>query len=326
MMLMSVEDDEDDIVVDPNPNTGMDIVPFNPGVAANVQPTVGDCDPSPNMFENLVSGTNIEYWGNIKITVEVYDTDYGQKMNFTAVDKDTNDPVKLSAVYVKGGNAGGYLYDYRPNGTSSDTGLHTPINPSGKYAGISHVVFYYCEPQVEEDEYRDIEITKVWKDSQGNVFENTSIFEAITVKIDFEDEEVEDIELVLNEANGWTNKATGIDASLNYQIVEETIQILPAGYELVETQITGDCEEVEDADSKFQCAYVVTNIVRLVEEEVMTLSIPVFSEAEPVEEITLDLPVFSSDNPQTSDVGIAMQLQMLALSLSGMYILRRKMK
>ena len=44
------------------------------------------------------------------------------------------------AVYVKGSD-GGNLYDYRPDGVTADTGLHTIVNSSGKFAQISHVDF-----------------------------------------------------------------------------------------------------------------------------------------------------------------------------------------
>ena len=47
-------------------------------------------------------------------------------------------------------------------------------------------------------------------------------------------------------------------------------------------------------------------------------------EEEP-EEVVLTEAVMSPDaNPQTSDAGIAMQMQMLGLSIAAMYVLRRK--
>lgn len=112
---------------DPNPNTGNGIEPTNPRVAMNEEPVVGKCLKSENMFEDLKN--SIESWRkyDIKITITKYSTDYGQKFNFTATK--FGKPVKLAAVYVKGGSEGGYLYDYTGiGGASSDTGLHAPKN------------------------------------------------------------------------------------------------------------------------------------------------------------------------------------------------------
>ena len=59
-------------------------------------------------------------------------------------------------------------------------------------------------------------------------------------------------------------------------------------------------------------------------EEEVIVSLPVFSAEEP-EEVVLTEAVMSPDaNPQTSDAGIAMQMQMLGLSLAAMYVLKRK--
>ena len=52
----------------------------------------------------------------------------------------------VNCVFMKGGNIGGnqYCYQSAPGGTSNgDTLLYTPINPSGKPAGISHINFCY---------------------------------------------------------------------------------------------------------------------------------------------------------------------------------------
>lgn len=58
-------------------------------------------------------------------------------------------------VVVKGGPAGN-VYDYTPDGTTSDTGLHAPVNPSnGKYYGLSHISFCYV-PVVPDE----VELTK----------------------------------------------------------------------------------------------------------------------------------------------------------------------
>lgn len=57
-------------------------------------------------------------------------------------DWSTSGGLVIYAVFVKGGaGGGGNLYDYRPAGATSDTGLHAPVNPSGQYAGLSHISF-----------------------------------------------------------------------------------------------------------------------------------------------------------------------------------------
>lgn len=72
------------VMTDPNPNSGNGIVPYNPGVAPNEQPVVGTCEASPNMFERLSMGSNMAYWGDIKIVINRYSTPYGDKIDFTA--------------------------------------------------------------------------------------------------------------------------------------------------------------------------------------------------------------------------------------------------
>ena len=50
--------------------------------------------------------------------------------------------IGVDAVFVKGGNVGGFLYLYDPEATA-DTGLTTPDNPSEEPANISHISFCY---------------------------------------------------------------------------------------------------------------------------------------------------------------------------------------
>jgi hypothetical protein len=57
---------------------------------------------------------------------------------------------KVCAVWVKGGPNGGHLYDYRPDGTFSGTGLTAPPNRRGILPQISHVTFYYMPYTPEE--------------------------------------------------------------------------------------------------------------------------------------------------------------------------------
>jgi hypothetical protein len=49
----------------------------------------------------------------------------------------------IAAIFVKGGNSGN-LYDYRPGGATSDTGLTAPPGPQGQLQEISHITF--CIP------------------------------------------------------------------------------------------------------------------------------------------------------------------------------------
>jgi len=77
--------------------------------------------------------------GTLTVNVDVSDTDDGQ-----VFDWDTNSGV--DAVIVKGGpNANVYFYDPESMG---DTGLHAPVNPSGKWAGLSHISFCYDKDDV----------------------------------------------------------------------------------------------------------------------------------------------------------------------------------
>ena len=60
----------------------------------------------------------------------------------------------IDAAFVKGGD-GGNLYVYVPESTG-DSGLGTPINPSGEPAGLSHMLFCYdnddeCECETDSD-------------------------------------------------------------------------------------------------------------------------------------------------------------------------------
>jgi hypothetical protein len=56
-------------------------------------------------------------------------------------DWSTDEGLLIHAVFVKGGPDGN-LYDYRPAGATSDTGLHAPVNPQNQnFYGLSHVTF-----------------------------------------------------------------------------------------------------------------------------------------------------------------------------------------
>jgi hypothetical protein len=66
---------------------------------------------------------------------------------------DWSSNIPVSVVYVKNGNDGTNMYDYRPLGSTGDTCLTTP-NDGAK--GISHISFFYCEPEIPIPEFSTI--------------------------------------------------------------------------------------------------------------------------------------------------------------------------
>lgn len=261
---------------DPHPDTDLGIMPYNPNVGSNEHPQVGECEDSNNMFENLRSGFHTEYWGDIKIEINAYDTAYGPKFNFKATDKNSGEPVLISAVYVKGGSEGGNLYDYRAvTGTSSDSNLHTPVTGgSYKYAAISHLVFYYCPPVIEI--HKTITFEKIWKDANGQIITDTSDLPEVTVRI-YDEQDNEAGVLYLNHGNGWMDKAEGLDADKNYHFAEDEITNLPEGYEISGTyQITGDCDnptseercDCPPEDQVIHCDYTIENTIIKISEKI----------------------------------------------------------
>ena len=89
---------------------------------------------------------------DFEITIVVHETDDGMTFDFTS-----NYPV--SHVAVKGGSGDeGYMdYNYDPPVYSAE-GLHAPVNPSGDYADISHIIF--CFGVIEEPEEGDLIVYK----------------------------------------------------------------------------------------------------------------------------------------------------------------------
>ncbi|MGH9252838.1 MAG: hypothetical protein ACRD0W_25490, partial [Acidimicrobiales bacterium] len=77
--------------------------------------------------------------GTLSVTIDVRDTDDGPVFDWTS-------NIGVDAVFVKGGNVGGNHYVYDPEATA-DTGLHAPLNPSGKWAGLSHISFCYDDDE-----------------------------------------------------------------------------------------------------------------------------------------------------------------------------------
>jgi uncharacterized surface anchored protein len=114
-----------------------------PGLAsaASVVPTLVGAGPDPSYpgytaykYDPPTDNTYTIPGGTI--TFSKYNTSNGQEMNWSST-------LYVGKVLVKGGSQGGYLYDYGSTGVTGDTGLHAPVTGgSGKWANISHVVFY----------------------------------------------------------------------------------------------------------------------------------------------------------------------------------------
>jgi hypothetical protein len=81
-----------------------------------------------------VSGTYY-FDGGVSITITTYNTDMGQEFDWSST-------ASFGHVFVKGG-PGGNIYAYDPM-VKSGAGLHAPLASSGKWAGLSHITFYYC--------------------------------------------------------------------------------------------------------------------------------------------------------------------------------------
>ncbi|MEU8028332.1 hypothetical protein [Streptomyces sp. NPDC049099] len=92
--------------------------------------------------EDPTTGTvSIPGDGTFQLTVT--DTTAGQVFSFSIPATDQRAAVKVTA---KGGTGGANVYTYDsttgfPTGITMDGSLHAPINPSGKFADLSHIDF-----------------------------------------------------------------------------------------------------------------------------------------------------------------------------------------
>ena len=93
--------------------------------------------------EPVVTGTYDDPASDFSVDITVNDTPEGPTLDFES-------NIGVDAAFVKGGDDGN-LYSYSPPETS-DTGLHAPLNPSGKWAGLSHVSFCFTETPEESAE------------------------------------------------------------------------------------------------------------------------------------------------------------------------------
>lgn len=121
-----------------------------PAAAASVDPTLVPGNPKlcegGLKIDPVPLGESTHEWtvedseGNdvpVSVMINVYSTSMGQMMDFTVTGG------VAFKVVAKGGRYGAYVYDYTPDGVASDSGIHTPINPSGKYADFSHIDFCF---------------------------------------------------------------------------------------------------------------------------------------------------------------------------------------
>jgi hypothetical protein len=91
-------------------------------------------------IEPVESGNYVDPDSDFIVDITVNDTPEGQTVDFDA-------NLGVDAVFVKGASDGN-LYVYDPAETS-DTGLHAPLNASGKWAGLSHLSFCFNDTPEE---------------------------------------------------------------------------------------------------------------------------------------------------------------------------------
>jgi hypothetical protein len=91
-------------------------------------------------IEPVESGNYVDPDSDFIVDITVNDTPEGQTVDFDA-------NLGVDAVFVKGASDGN-LYVYDPAETS-DTGLHAPLNASGKWGGLSHLSFCFNDTPEE---------------------------------------------------------------------------------------------------------------------------------------------------------------------------------
>ncbi|MGH3859988.1 hypothetical protein [Actinokineospora sp.] len=98
--------------------------------ATHVAPVTGTGNPSCAGGFKIEPVTSGAKGGIVTLTVT------GSTFSFTTIDG-----FLVTSVIVKGG-PGFNLYTYPAPGVTSDTGLHSPVNPNGGFAGLSHLCFF----------------------------------------------------------------------------------------------------------------------------------------------------------------------------------------
>lgn len=105
----------------------------------------------------------------ITVKINVYMTDEGEKFDFEVIG------AVAYKVVAKGGREGAYVYDYTPDGVAKDCGLYAPMNPSGKYADLSHIDFCFgYDPTITKkgalsgSKWYDVNKDGVWDKTVGS--------------------------------------------------------------------------------------------------------------------------------------------------------------
>jgi uncharacterized repeat protein (TIGR01451 family) len=184
----------------------------NPGLTAG-----GMRIDSPHSGTYYLGSGGVEYKSpvasDVWVKVTAADTPSGQVFSFVS-----NYPVLR--VIVKGGNAWNeYVYDPP---VYSAAGLHAPVNASGKYAGLSHIDFYFGE-NPPEPETGDLAVYKFQDDDEDQTFDAAD-GEIMLSGWEFKVYDAETDEVV---ASGSTDAAGAVvfaDLALGDYYVIETLQ------------------------------------------------------------------------------------------------------
>jgi hypothetical protein len=107
----------------------------------------------------------------VTVEINVYETAAGWKMDFQVLGG-----YVAYQVVAKGSNAA-YIYDYRPDGAASDTGLYCPVaGRSGKYAAFSHIDFCFgtgggggAKGVLTGSKWYDLDMDGVWDDTEVGI-------------------------------------------------------------------------------------------------------------------------------------------------------------
>ncbi len=97
---------------------------------------------------------------DVHITVTVHETEMGPEFDWSS-------DWPVTRVVAKGGRLGANVYSYGTAGATSDTGLHCPMNPSEKWAGISHIDFCFVHPaELKVVKYEDLSKDGEWDEGE----------------------------------------------------------------------------------------------------------------------------------------------------------------
>jgi uncharacterized repeat protein (TIGR01451 family) len=131
--------------------------PPDPGGYTTVEGNPPLCSPGLRI-EDPSSGTHTYSVGDIDVTITltIVDNGDGPIVSWTS-------DYPIDSVVVKGGVGGANVYSY--SGAFSGSGLHAPLNPSNKWAGLSHIDF--CLGEVKPPERGSIIVYK-FEDENGN--------------------------------------------------------------------------------------------------------------------------------------------------------------